>query len=88
MNTFSIGTLVVQLWAQIVVVGAMGLRYLLIFLATKIRFFSVSREVSFVMFSIFYLTVFQYGIVPLLAPADLRNSDNVIYQYLFYNGIY
>ena len=77
--TFSFGTFVVQAWAQIVVVGAMGLRYLLIFLATKIRFFSVSREVSFVMISIFYMTVFQYCIVPLLAPADLRASQNPIY---------
>ena len=52
----------------------MGLRYLLIYLATKIRFFSVSREVSFVMLSIFYMTVFQYAIVPLMAPCDMRAS--------------
>lgn len=64
------------------------LRVLIIWIATKARFFNISHEISFVMVSCVYMLAFQYIVVPIMSPADLRDRDTEFSDIFFYNGLY
>ena len=55
------------------------MRVLLISLAKRIGFFTVSAETSFIMISVFYTLLFNFAIVPLAALWDMREFPDSLH---------
>ena len=63
------------------------IRLILIWIATKLRFRSVTDETIWVTIAIYYMSIFNYGIVYLAAPWDSRDSNSTLLK-AFFGGIY
>jgi len=60
---------------------------LILFLAEKVKFFSLTKETSIVLTSVFWITFLNYGIIYLVASFDYRDASNPYVGKLF-SGLY
>jgi hypothetical protein len=79
-----------MLYSYVIVFVAQIIRGFLIWLAMKIRFNYLTQETTFVFLSVFYMSFFQYAVVPLVSPVDDRDLPKIPFlsQFLFRNGIF
>ena len=75
MKTISWTVVYTFVLSQLLVLTAVILRSILIWFGSWIRFDTVTSEVTFITFSIFYMILFQYAIVPSFALKDARQSS-------------
>lgn len=75
------------IYSQLVVVNAYLIRLFLIWLAKNIRFKNLTKETNWIMLTIFYMNLFTYGLVYLLAPWDSSDSNIPIVRD-FFGGLY
>ena len=88
-TTGMIGTIFLTLGSYVIIIAAMLIRELLILIGKRIRYFKLSQETSFVMISVFYMSLFNFAIVPLLSQWDSRETSKLFFnQFLFKNGLY
>ena len=70
-----------------VVINTKIIQIILIFLMKKIRFKNLTEETKWIMLALFWLNLFLYGFVYIIAPWDSRNSNIPVIQ-SFFGGIY
>lgn len=87
---YTYGYWVETLGSWFTIIFAMLIRELIIWVGSKIRYYKLSHFMSFVTISCFYMYLFNYAIVPLLAPWDSRELPNFLFftDFLFANGLY
>ena len=76
-----------QGFSYLVVILSFVIRSMFIYLAEKVRFFSLTKETKFVMVSVFWITFINYGIIYLAASWDMRDSVIPLWNKLF-SGLY
>ena len=64
------------------------IRTFFIWIAEKIRFFSITNETRFVMLSVFYITFLNYGVIYLFASWDNREATPNSFWDNMFNGLY
>ena len=82
-----IGYILQSTFSYLIVGASFAIRYLIIFLSEKIRFFSFTEETQFALTSVFWITFLNYGIIYLVAAWDCRNSHIPFVTKLF-DGLY
>ena len=81
-----IGYIMQNVFSYLIVIASFLVRYLIIWVASKVRFFSLTKETKYVFESVFWITFLNYGIIYLVAAYDSR-SDNHFLSNRF-NGLY
>ena len=66
------------MFSQGVVINAYIIRCILIWAATLLRFTNVTAETKWTLVAIFYMSVFNYGFVYVMAPWDSRESGSSV----------
>jgi len=82
-----IGYILQTSFSYLIVIASFAVRYLIIFLAEKVKFFSLTKETKTVLTSVFWITFLNYGIIYLVAAFDYRNPNQPIMKKLF-SGLY
>ena len=86
-SSFSITQLYATIFSQGMVINAYIIRCILIWVATLLRFTNVTEETKWILVAIFYMSVFNYGFVYVMAPWDSRESGSELLQ-SFFGGMY
>ena len=81
------GYILQYMFSYLIVIASFAVRYLIIFLAEKIRFFSLTEETKFVLTAVFWITFLNYGIIYLVASWDYRHAPTPGLNKLF-SGLY
>lgn len=68
------GYILVQVFTNLIVIASYAFRSLFIWVASKIRFISLTNETQFVMVSVFWITYINYGLIYFFASLDVRES--------------
>lgn len=81
------GYVLEQSFNYLIVAASFVIRYIILLIVDKIRFFSLTEETKFAMTAVFWITFINYGIIYLLCSWDNRHSIHEAFDKLF-SGLY
>ena len=81
-----IGYILQETFSYLIVIASFLVRYLIIYVAGSVKFFSLTKETKYVFESVFWITFLNYAIIYILAAYDYRHEDTFLSKH--FNGLY
>ena len=73
-SSYSFFQIISMAFSYLVVINAVWMRMVLIWIAQKLRLRNRTKETSFIVLTIFYMNLVNFGLVQFLAPWDSREA--------------